>query len=601
MSYKELKPAEWDQELHHAMQYRRKYGLEDKWGQLEAMLYHVKPEQANSGPNIMISTLDSLASAMNVPQPYITVKARNTRSITKARLLESVDNLLIDTMDFQSELDYLIPCAFLWGRGILKIGYDSEFGWDDTLDIGLWNPRGMSQSQWDKKMECRLETGNVQPGMPWVKNVLPHDFLVPWGVRDIKEAPWCAHRIVRHIDAVRADLKYDKNVTRRLQPNMTMEDFVKSYQSTMRPYRVGQPEQFRTIGGPNNDGTELEYIELWEIRDARTKRIKVMATGGSEWLRDDPDGLQLQGLPFVSLSFVPRARNFWVTPDAWYLFYHQKDLSDIAVQTTMHRRLAQLKILYEEGSISPEQLDRLLSGEIGAAIGIKPGMDLDKVVKLFTAAVPNLNFYQDSQFIRTNAREMVGFSQNQIGEFESSGRRTATEAQIVQQGAGLRLDRRQNAMKRLYLEAYNHINAIIFENWKIPKVVEVLGNDGQAQWYPVTGEDLKGDYNYRLGFSIGGNETLQERKQTAIQMFMSMLQTGLFDPSALARYLANAWNDPEFNSTFNQGVLNGQATNQGAGAFQGGRQGGGMGGTPAGGQAAAGGGQQASLQGAALG
>lgn len=561
MAYKELKPEEWDQELHHAMAYRRKYGLEDKWGQLEAMLYHVKPEQANSGPNIMISTLDSLTSAMNVPQPYITTKARNSASIRKARMLETVDNLLIDVMDFQHQIDKLIPCAFLHGQGILKIGYDSEFGWDDTLDIGLWNPLGMSQSQWDKKMECRLETNNIQPGMPWVRNVHPVDFLVPWGVSDIPDSPWCGHRIVRHIDAVKADMKYDKNVTRNLRANMTMEDYVKSYQSTMRPYRIGQPEPYSTRGF-GGDGGELEYIELWEIRDARTKRIQVMATGGDKWLRNDPDGLQLNGLPFVSMSFVPRSRNFWVTPDAWYLYYHQQDLSDIAVQSTMHRRLAQLKLIYEEGAFDKSEMDRLLSGEIGAAVRAKAGYDLDKVLKLFTAAIPNLNLYQDAQYVRGNAREMVGFSQNQIGEYESSGRRTATEAQIVNQGAGLRLDRRQSALKRLYLEAFSHINAIIFENWKMPKVIEVVGEDGKADWFPVTGNDLKGDYNYRLGFSIGGNETLQERKQSAIQMFMGMLQTGLFDPSALARYLANAWNDPEFSATFAQGVLNG--SNQGA-------------------------------------
>jgi hypothetical protein len=346
-----------------------------------------------------------------------------------------------------------------------------------------------------------------------------------------------------------------------------MEDWVKSYRSTYNLHRAGAPD-YVTSFRPSGDG--LEYVELWEIHDRRTGRIKVMATGYDRWLRDEFDGLQTAaGLPFTSLSLTPRTRNFWSTPDAWYLLYHQMDLSDIAVQTTAHRRLSKLKLLGHKSAFDAETLKKLLDGNIGSFIPVAGDFDLSKVLLPFNVPSPNLQLYQDQEVVRRNAREMVGFSQNQIGEFEQTGRRTATEAQIVQQGAGLRLDRRQGQLRRLYTESFQKINNIITQQWKAEKILEVIGDDGLPVWQSIKGEDLKGDYNYKIGFSIGGNETLQERKQTAVGLFMQLLSIPgpnggpMFDPAALARYLASAFNDPEFSSTFGPGVLNGSQTPQG--------------------------------------
>lgn len=550
----------WTEQLNDAMKYRRQFGLEDKWSELEAMLYGVHKTMMNAGPNIFLSTLDALASSLNVPYPYITVKARRQDAIQKSRMVERIDNMLVEKLCMQTTIERVIVSAFLWGTGIIKIGYDSEFGWDDTLDIGMANPHGpsplgLTMSQFDKKGH-RIEFGGVTAGMPWALPVLPHDFLVPWGTFSIKDAPWCAHRVVRHIDAIRGDTKYDRSVANKLQPNMSMEDFVKSYQSIIRPYQLGQ--HVDQLGGGEGD---MEYVELWEIRDRATGRIRTMATGYEDgWLRNDPDSLQINGeLPFVETSFVPKVRSFWVTPDAFFLKYHQADLSDIAVQTTWHRRLSVLKFFYDQGALDEQQLNNFLNGQIGAAIGIKPGMDITKVVSAFNAPTPNLQLYQDAQAVRTNAREQVGFSQNQIGEYESSGRRTAYEASQVAQAAGLRLDRRQNCIRYLYTDVFRIINEIMFRFWKMPRVVEVVGQDGTPVWQSVTGEDLDGDYDYDIGFSTGGTQTLAERRQSAMQLYAQLSQDSRMDPMKLAQFLANAMNDPEFSATFATGVLDGTA------------------------------------------
>lgn len=567
---------EWTEELNKGLEYRRQFGLEESWHFLEQLTSGTHPSQRNAGPNILQSTLDALCAALNVPYPYITVKARRQDYLMKARIRESIDNMLIDRMCIQPEIRRAIYCAFHWGgRGILKIGYDSEYGWDDTLDVGMVQGQqmGMTNSMYDKDFH-RIEYNDYEPGMPWVKCVLPHDFIVPWGTLEINDAAWAAHRVVRHIDAVRADTKYDRSVAKKIEPYMSMEDFIKSYQSTIKPYRIGSVENLM-----GSDNRAADYVELWEIRDRASKRIFVYCPTSEKWLRNEPDSLQLAGIPYVSMCFQPRARSFWTTSDAYYLRYHQAELSDIAIQTTKQRRIAVMKFGVDAGMIDDEELNKATSANVGICFKVRG--DVQKAIQPFNPNNGNLTLYNDAEAVRRNAREFVGFSRNQVGEFEQTGRRTAYEAAQVAQAAGLRLDQRQNELRYAYLNIFKHVNAIIDANWKLPRVVQIVGEDGAPLFVKVNGEAMRGEYNYNAGFSTGGNETLQERRQIASTLFMQLIQTGLFDPAALARYLASAWNDPEFTATLAPGVANGQS------------QGIQMGGGQAGGAPSPGGGQVA--------
>ena len=185
----------------------------------------------------------------------------------------------------------------------------------------------MSFSQFDKRGR-RIEFGKTRPGMPWVQAVLPHDIVVPWGVRDLDESPWIFHRVVRHIDDVKADPKYPH--TKGLVPVMSMEDYVNSYKTRLKPYRIGPR-------APGTSSRKEEYVELWEGRNKRTGKIIALATGYNKKLREDDDQLLTEeGYPFASVSFVPRSRTFWVTPDAYYLKYHQAEQFDSQSQQISH-------------------------------------------------------------------------------------------------------------------------------------------------------------------------------------------------------------------------------------------------------------------------
>jgi len=534
---KELTVDGWVEELNHGLEYRQQYGIEKQWADLEALFYGVHGSSANDGPNIIMSTGDALLSALNVPVPYITVKPRGRDDVVSAKILESLDNeLLVDT-ELRSSIELASLHAYLWGRGILKIGYDSEWGFTSGYDLGRKAPMGLTLTQFDKQGRRIEFDSRIRPGMPWVRPVLPHDIVVPFGTTSSKDAPWIAHRVVRHVDAIKADLKYEKK--RDLEPVMSMEDYMQTYQSMVKPYRVGAEE----VRGYSREA-KSEFVELWEIHERHTQKVIVIATGHKKFLRNEEDLLQVNNsLPFVDVGFTPRARSFWTTSDAFYLRFHQAELSDIALQSGKQRRMSILKFLYAEDSMDESELEKVLGPDVGVAARVKNTAALRDTIMSLTPTNNNMLLQQDAEYIRRSAREAVGFSRNQLGEFESKGRRTATEAQAVQQGSNQRLGRRQAVIREAYIEAIKKINSVIFAHWSMPRWAEVMG-----EWVEYRGRDLRGDFRYDVGFSSERGESLEVRRASALQMYQILSQDPNVDQSALRTHLKGAFNDPEFDN-----------------------------------------------------
>lgn len=537
MAFKEFTPEEWLAEIENGLDYRRRFGLEDMWGQLEAIYYNVHESRMNDGPNILLSQGDAMLSMITVPSPRISVKPVKPEEVDKAPIVETIDNVLMREINLAAEVESCALNAYLFGRGFLKIGYDSEWGYDPSLDMGGSLQLGMTLTQLNKSGSRRIEYDSaVAPGSPWVRSVLPHDIVVPWGTKEISTTPWIAHRIVRHIDDLRADLKYEN--TKRLQPQISMEDFVDSYKAPQKMLR-------RLSNG------EPKYVELFEIHDRRTGKIYVVTHGHDAFLRNEYNSLQIDNqLPFAALGFTPRTRSFWTTPDAYYLYHVQNELSDVAIQRTKQRRIATLKFLYDSDSISEEELMKVLSTDVGVAAKIEGGRDIQKAI-LKLENTPNLLLAQEEELLRANGREQIGFSRNQLGEY-SGGRKTATEVSAVDQSSKLRMSRRGLQVKRLYEDTMRLVNGMVFSFWTLPRYFNLLGGANAQKWVQINGPSLRGRYDYQVDFIEEGQE--KAMKLEALNLYQLLAQDPAIDPVGLRSYLVNQINDPEFERLFNADV-----------------------------------------------
>ncbi|MHA2265601.1 MAG: hypothetical protein ACXAEN_24685, partial [Candidatus Thorarchaeota archaeon] len=333
MAFRQFNPDEWANEIDSGLDFRKKFGIESVWGELEAMYYNVHKSMANDGPNIIMSQVDALLSSLTVPNPAVTVKPENPDAVSRTPLVETLDNVLLRELGIQDEVDTAELHAALFGCGICKIGFDSEYGYAPNMDIGGPLKIGFTLTQIGKKGDRRIEhDSGVAPGMPWVKAVDPRDVVVPWGTHRLTNCPWIAHRFVRQIDDLKADPKYQN--TSRLEPTLSMEDFVDTYRSTVRLWQPSSStiarggRSSRRFTHTKRGSREVEFIELYEIHDKRTKEILVIAPGHPSFLRQEINALQIDNkLPFASISFTPKSRSFWTTSDAYYLQAIQMEIS----------------------------------------------------------------------------------------------------------------------------------------------------------------------------------------------------------------------------------------------------------------------------------
>jgi hypothetical protein len=524
---------EWFEEIGRGLEFRDLYGLEQTWSKAEALFYALKG--SGIGPNIIEGMGDALLSELTVSKPTYLVKPLRQEVIEQAKVLQSLDNQLVDTMSMRTQVETSCLHAFLWGRGILKIGYDSEFGFDPDLDIGAASPLGPlggTFSQYDESGRM-IESGICDPGMPWVMACPPHDIVVPWGTRDLETAPWIAHRVVRHIDEMKSDDKYEN--TGAVQPTMSMRDFVSSYLTVNKPYRIGATLK--------KDTTSSEYVEIWEIHERRTRQIYAIVVGYDKFIRRDTNYLQLRGLPFVSIGFIPSARCFWTSSDAFLLMQAQGELDDISVQASKQRRHASLKFAYDGDLIDDDEVEKAISSRTGVAFKTKGG-DIRNAIAPFMAS-PNMMLYNDADFVRRNARESIGLSRNQLGEFEWRGRRTATEVMSVDSHSMTRLSRRKLEVVRAYREVIKKVNEIIFAYWNQEKYLEV-----QGVWVPFTGKGLKGQYLYDVQFSDEPLDSQGDELSRMVNLLAMFRGDPSVDQERLKKLLVDAINRPDVRQAF---------------------------------------------------
>lgn len=525
---------DWLEDIDAGLEYRRQFGMEAAWHKLTMNYMHDPNSDTAVGPNLVFAMGDSLVSTLVVPDPEFLITPTRRSGVEKAPIVESLCGSMVKKLKLKRHVDLSLLHNYLYGVSILKIGYDSEFGWAPYYDIGEGNNLlGMTITQFDKQGR-RIESPEIQPGWPWVRPVAPHDFVVPWGVRDLDDAPWCAHRVIRHIDSIKSDPKYINK--QRLQPMISMEDWVKSYS------KIGTSVEHLSTAQKKTRATyskKPEFVELWEIRDRMTGEVIVVSRDYDKVLRKAPDAIQATiGMPFVTKHFNKHPLSFWSTPPAYYLGQIQKTQYDIALQAEKQRRISVLKFMYRKNALSEEALSRLLSADVGAAEGVETQFPLNEILApMQTGANYDAMGYAEAN--RRDAREAIGFSRNQLGEFDSSSRRTAREAVIVEEGAQRRAGKKESSVIELYIETIEKVNNLAFEFWRTPR--EVLADD---HWHNVTGDMLKGEYEYDATLSTKRSISKTERMIEALQLTAQFAMVPGIDVQALFEFLSNASSHP---------------------------------------------------------
>lgn len=437
-----------------------------------------------------------------------------------AQLLERTDNTLLQAMKMKKQIKLLVQDNFMFGTGIGKLGFGSQFhSSPETL--------GTTVAPLVRGKEALEYNLNIQPNMPWFLRASPSTYVIEAGAPNKDAARWDCHIIRRPVEDVQADPRLSN--AKDLGPTNYQMDIVKQNPLSVR-YAVNQ-------------------VEMYEIRDRKTGKVFIISPGQKEkTLLFEDDAFFNYGIdPTKAVVFNEDDEHFWGVPDAQILEPNQLEINEIRTLRMYHRRLSVMKILAKRGSITQEQVDRLLSSEV-AAVSWVDG-DINSSVKVMTGESIPGDLTEAEMNVLQDVRESLGFSRNEFGEFKPGSKSpTATESNNVKAASEIRVDERRDMLADMLTEVVNDIHPLIFNHWTKQQVMDIVGPFGIRLWVAFTPTMLKrGQYNVKIDPDTGVPRTKDLRTQEAVQMYSILKENPLIDPVQLTRYLLREMHGIDFD------------------------------------------------------
>ena len=458
----------WSEQIDKGLSFRYRYGYSKYW--VDTKKYYRGQYAEGMLPyNIIYGIIRALLPNIYMRNPYVSIGVRNPELAIHARILESLDNWLIQELAIKKVMKKAIFRACLMGNGFIKVGYDSLYGMIDETDQQRLE-RLFNEAQPDYNMKRTEYDINVKPGMPWAVSPDTSDVVVPFGAVDIDNIPFMAQRMYRRTEDVKADKRFKH----------TSE--IKGSHAAADKYDRSGVDFYQQLMEAD------EYTELWEVRDFRHRKLRTYATNFEKnWLVDVNDAMQIDGMSYINICFNEDPDYFWGIPDAHVITPQQLELNEARTQAMKHRRISLIKFLVATGAIDNEEILKMTGEEVGPAIRIKTTTgDVSKAVHILQPHIPP-DLVSWGDVVRQDAREIIGMGRNQSGEYAEgkSSRRTAMEAQIVQAAHDIRLDERRDISADALALTVRKINQVIFKKWTTERVVEVVGFDGLRSWVKI--------------------------------------------------------------------------------------------------------------------
>ena len=477
----------WRTRINIARKFRDGKGRKTSWSNMKKYYLNQFDDKIVS-VNLIFSYGRQLIPFLYFKNPVVECTALWRGWEKHAKVLEAVDNMLLDKMRIKEQLKLIIQDAYLYDYGIRKVGYDSEFGYD------------AGGSMWQKLMkelgvevtdeEAKEYNTYIIKEFPFFLRVPPIRFYVDPDVDGpgLETARWCVEEFYRPLDDVIEDDRYE-----RVPKDLRSSHVVEGTDSGV----VISPNKTQNIE-PTGKTRDFERVRLYEIWDKKHRRKFVMADNHDGYLMDTDDVWDLKNFfPYDRLSFNSVSDEHYSTSDAMYIERQQVELNDVRTQESKHRKKENLKFIMRRGAMRQEEITKWENGEVGilAQVDTPPGTPVNNEL---TSMTPNMSrdIYNVGDILRKDMQEVLAFGQNQLAQ-ELGRRKTATEANVINQYAQLRSDERRDIVGDFIERGITDVNRLVFKFWDNDDVIKIVGPEG-AEWVEWTGEQLAGEYAIRV-------------------------------------------------------------------------------------------------------
>lgn len=516
--------AYWIQQVQLGLRFRKRWAYEDQWSVWQK--YYRGEWEAGTVPmNLFFTMVRTIVPRVYYRNPSVSVTPEKPGILEQsyARMAERIINKTFVVIDLKNQMKRTVQNAFLYGTGWTKTGFNS---------INTPSPATRELDDGMTKKGERLEyTPNAIHQMPWAMSTHTRDVVVPAGTTQYSDARWVCHRIWRSVEDVRADPRF-KN-TKDLPAGATI--MTNPDGSSVNLQSINEYEQ--------------RLVELYEIRDAKTGAVMVIAPGKSDnnVLYFSYDDMQFDGFPLHPLQFNVDTDVFWAVPDSQILSPYQVEANEVRTQIMKHRRMTLVRILAKKGAISQTEAAKMVQEVVSPVVWVEG--DVQRAVKVMQGGNIPQDLYQTASLIQQDVRETVGFSRNQFGEFNSgSGDTSATEAQIVNSASELRVDERRDAVADHIVAVANNVMHTVFNYWTPQDVIDIVGPGGYRIWVQAPSRALRDTkYSIKVDPDSALPETKALREQKALNLYSVLRTNPLIDPVQLTQYLLHELHGVQFD------------------------------------------------------
>ncbi len=428
-----------------------------------------------------------------------------------AKVLERVDNILIDSMNLKIEMKKMVNASFFKSMGVMKLLFGAEYS---PTPIP-----GLTKAPINKHgFRPEYRPGIIQ-NMPYIKHIPTEEFILAEGVLDVDSSFFQAHRITRYWDDLENDERFSKLFKKHAKfpsgvTSMGERDSIKPKENTRRK------------------------IELIEIRDRRNRKVILLAPNvmpvNMPLLFEDDELQTSFSSPFYTYTPNMDVEHPYGVADADILLTAQEQLNDIKTKIHQHARLSIVKWLSTQGAISDPEAKKLLNEDVGAVIQLANSKGLTIVD---SHHIPDALMKQERE-IMEDMRELIGFSRNSMAQFQAKSHGpTATEVNAVNAAAELRTDERRDLIADNLVSMFRDMHQVIFRHWTQDQVVKLIGDDGLPIWVSFTGRMLQeGSYDISIEPDSSVPETREVRESRASRLYGELQNNPMVDPRKLTEY-----------------------------------------------------------------
>jgi hypothetical protein len=245
------------------------------------------------------------------------------------------------------------------------------------------------------------------------------------------------------------------------------------------------------------------------------------------------------GHPFVMLRSYEMVDSFYTMGDVAQIESLQLELNETRNQMMNHRKRFQRKWLYEKDAFDRQGVLALESEIDNTMIPVTSDGNPASVIAPLPAVITPTDFYDQSGLITNDIDRVSGVSDYQRGAAQTSVKRTATEAAMIQDAANSRAQDRLAKIETVLAEIGERIIGLMQQFMTGEQVARVVTMPGRV-WVPYDKDYISGEFDFEVaaGSTEPQNETF--RRQSALQLVdasMPFLQMGVANPLGLYMYV----------------------------------------------------------------